>query len=332
MVGVFSRKSKYNLLADARKILTEPSEHTDKGLVFTVHLVALYHEFAAERTYPATIHAHMAPPLMSRDIMDLIAKLVDTRTASEVLKARQRVMIVDEVSDFAVGDSEYTYSILRNAFPNVDCMYHPYMRLYTRERSWDDVLCVHFEQTANHLTRQSRLHWSVSVDLKQIYISAATERLVIPARAITVKTNVLEVRCKHKLSDALVDEMLGFRLRGTISNEGHKITFCSDNGLGFVMHIDIKHAWGRRLPSYKGIAVGDTVRIVKTHQAYDFAVGLTGVVHTIQVFGRVIYTVKFGKSNSAISRQMTEVNSRKSIYLDQPQHCMACQISHVEKV
>ena len=329
---VVIRKSKYNLLADAHKVMKEPSEHTDKGLVFAVHLMALYHEFGGENTFPVTTHANVAPPLMSRDILQLIMTLVDTRTASEVLKARQRVMTVDEVSDFAVGDSEYTYSILRNAFPNVDSTCHPYMRLYTRERSWDDVLCVHFEQRISHMTRQSRLCWSVSVDLKQIYISAATESLVIPAGAITVKTNVLEVRCKHKLSDALVAEMLGFRLRGTISNEGHKITFCSDTGLGFVMHIDIKHVWGRLLDSYKGIAKGDTVRIVKTHKAYDVAVGLTGVVHTIQVFGRVIYTVKFAKKNSAISRQIAEVNSRNCIYKDQPAHCLACQISHVEKV
>lgn len=323
---------KYNLLADAHKVMKEPSEHTDKGLVFAVHLMALYHEFGGENTFPVTTHANVAPPLMSRDILQLIMTLVDTRTASEVLKARQRVMTVDEVSDFAVGDSEYTYSILTNAFPNGDSMLHPYMRLYTRERSWDDVLCVHFEQRISHMATQSRLCWSVSVDLKKIYISAATESLVIPAGAITVKTNVLEVRCKHKLSDALVAEMLGFRLRGTISNEGHKITFCSDTGLGFVMHIDIKHVWGRFLPSYKGIAKGDSVKIVKTHQAYDFAVGLTGVVHTIQVFGRVIFTVKFGKKNSAISRQIAEVNNRKCIYKDQSAHCLACQISHVQKM
>jgi len=325
-------KTKYNLLADAHKVMTEPSEHTDKGHVFAVHLMAHYHEFGGDNTFPVTTHANEAPPLMDRDVMQLIMTLVDTRTASEVLKARQRVMTVDEVRDFGVDDSAHTYGMLHNAFPSIAPINCPYRRLYTRERMFNDVLCVQFEQTTNNMPFQSRLRWSVSVDLKQIYISAETESLRIPARAVTVKTNVEEVRYRHKLSDAIVNEMLGFRFNATISNDGHKITFCSDTGLGFVMEIDIKLAYGRRLESYKGIAKGDSVKIVKTYQAFDFAVGLTGVVHTIQVLGRVIFCVKFGKRTSAISREMAEVNNRKCMYKDQPQHCLACQISHVQKI
>jgi hypothetical protein len=325
-------KTKYNLLADARKVMTEPSEHTDKGHVFTLHLMEHYHEFGGENTFPVTTHSNVAPTLMDRDILQLIMTLVDTRTASEVLKARQRFMTVHEVRDFGVDKSEYTYGMLHNDFPSIAPINYPYRRLYKRERSWNDVLCVHFEQTTNNMTIQNRLWWSVSVDLKQIYISTETKSLDIPARAVTVKTNVEEVRYKHKLSDRIVNEMLGFRFNTTISNDGQKITFCSDTGLGFVMEIDMKFAYGRRLESYKGIAKGDSVKIVKTYQAFDFAVGLTGVVHTIQVLGRVMFCVKFGKRTSAISRQMAEVNNRKSLYPDQPPHCLACQISHVQKI
>jgi hypothetical protein len=269
---------------------------------------------------------------MDRDILQLIMTLVDTRTASEVLKARQRVMYVDEVRDFGVDDSAHTYGLLHNAFPSITPINYPYRRHYARERTFNDVLCVQFMQSKNDMAFQTRLLWSVSVDLKQIYISAETKSLSIPARAVTVKTNVKELRYNHKLSDRIVNEILGFRFNATISNDGHKITLCSDTGLGFVMEIDIKFAFGRRLESYKGIAKGDSVKIVKTYQAFEFAVGHTGVVHTIQVLGRVIFWVKFGKRTSAISREMAEVNNRKCMYKDQPQHCLACQISHVQKI
>ena len=327
-----ARRKQYNLLADARKVMLEPSEHTDKGHVFTVHLMAHYHNFRGEDSFPPTTHANVAPPFMNRDVMELIMTLVDTRTASEVLKARQRVMTLDEVRDLGVDAPDFAFGVLRNAFPVMKPKNDPYVRLYTRDRMWDDVLFVQFEQRNKYMFAKDRLRWSVSVDLKQIYIAERTKHLSIPDRAITVKTNVLEVRLKQNLSDALVDEMLGFRLRGTISNEGHKITFCSDSGLGFVMDIAIKHVWGRRLASYKGIAVGDTVRVVKTFQAYDFAVGLKGVVQTIMVVGRVMFVVELGKIRSAISRQIVEANNHKYFMHDQPAHCMSCQISHVEKL
>jgi hypothetical protein len=80
------------------------------------------------------------------------------------------------------------------------------------------------------------------VDLKQIYITVATEQLVIPDSAITVQTNASEMKTKLKLSDDLVSEMLGFRLQGVISNCGHKVTLSNDTGHGFVLKMHIKKA------------------------------------------------------------------------------------------
>lgn len=349
MFIIMPNKPTYNLLADSHKFLKESPERADKARTFTLHLMASHHTFESGRTNYPTVHVDPAPPFMSREIMQLIETMVDTVTASDVLKARERVVSLHSVRDFdgqTVGVGQLT-----NAFPDSGCppypypwnfdklvlansslKSYPYRRRYTKDYTWDDVMCVQFEQCNFDVAYEDRLQWYVSVDLKQVCIDKNTFHLHIPSRAITVKTNALEVQKKLKLSDALVREMLAFRLHGAISNSGHKITFCSDGGLGFVMDTYLKHVHGRALMSHKGIAVGDTVEVVKTFRPWEFAVGRQGVVHSIKSVGRVLFFVTLGKTHSAISNQIKEINKSKFIYKDAPGHCLACQISHVRKM
>jgi len=343
MVLQMPKKKAYSLLVDSHAFLRESPERTDKAHTFTFYVVASHH-------YP-TVHTKAAPPFLSREIMQLIQTKVDTVTASEVLKARERVMSLHAVRDFdtqTLGIGQLTNAFphtglppypyppnwdkFMRACPDSSLKSYPYRRRYTKHGTWDDVMCVQFEQCNYDVVYEDRLQWYVSVDLKQICIDEGTHSLRLPSQAIAVKTNVLEVQKKLKLSDALVREMLAFRLHGAISNCGHSITFCSDGGFGFVMDMHLKHVHGRALMSHKGIAVGDTVEVVKTFRPYDFAVGKQGVVHSIKSVGRVLFFVALGKTRSAISNLIEETNKAKFIYKDAPSHCLACQISHVVKL
>jgi hypothetical protein len=335
-------KTTYNLLADAQQFMKEPSEHDLKAQIFALHVNAYHHTFARERQYTPTQHANIAPPFMSREIFELIMTLIDSRTVSELLKDRQKVMTVKSVRDFTLDESAtvtfglVTFGVLKKAFPDISSHKKGYRRVYNHNRSdwlgWDDVICLNFEKWCENLACEDRLKWSVSVDLKQIYITQDTENLAIPDSAITVQTNVNEVKTKLKISDALVTEMLGLRLHGVMSNDGHRITLCNETGIGFVLKIHIKNANGRHVKSHKGIAVGDTVRIVKTYKPYDFAVNRQGVVRMIIGLAQMMFIVEMGETTSAISKRIVEVNEKRKYVKDQPAHCLACQISHVQKI
>lgn len=331
-------KSKYNLLADAHKAMKEPSDHTHKAHTFAVHLMAHHHSFVRGRRHAPTTHADMAPPFMCQEIMELVTFLVDSRTVSEVLKARQRAIALWSVRDFALCDDDYTLNVLNNAFPQIGPKRKPYMRVFPKSRNdnvgWDDVISMSFKCYDKDVPLHNRLTWTVSVDLKQICIARGTKNLVIPPKAVTVTSNVLAVQDELKLSDTLVDELLEFKFNATISNQGHQITFCSDSGIGFVMNMYFKHVWGRTMPSYKGIAVGDTVRIVNTYIDYEFTRGREGVVRLILGVNFTLFVVEIDGVDSAISKQIAEVHnsSKRGTYVGQPNHCVACQISHVQKI
>jgi hypothetical protein len=248
------RETKYNLLANAQEFLKEPGEQDHKVQIFALFVNANHHNFASGRQHTPTNDLKIAPPFTSPEIFELIMTLIDSRTTSALLKDRQKVMTVDSVRDlsreemFNVFLGVMTLDVVTNAFPDSGGQNKGYRHVYLDDhsdcRGWDDVVCLHFEKLDENVLREDRLKWSVSVDLKQICITEATEHLVIPDSAITVQTNASEMKTKLELSDALVSEMLGFRLQGVISNCGHKVTLCSDDGLGFVLNMHIKNRGG----------------------------------------------------------------------------------------
>jgi hypothetical protein len=247
------------------------------------------------------------------------------------------------VRDLSLEESEsatmtfglVTFGLLKNGFPETNSTKKGYRRIFSHRTDWsgwDDVICVNFDKWYDNLWCEHRFKWSLRVDLTQIYITDGMKELVIPDSAITVETNVSEVKTKLNISDATVTEINEFRLHGVISNKGHKITLQSDTGLGLVLNIHIKNVNGRHVKSHKGIAVGDTVRIVKTYKPYDFAVNRQGVVRMIIGLSQMMFIIEMGKTTSAISKRIVEVNAKRKFVKDQPDHCLACQISHVEKI
>jgi hypothetical protein len=242
----------YNLLADAKEFLKEPGDQDHKVQFFALFVNAHHHNFVRERQNTPTNDIKIAPPFINHEIFELIMTLINSRTISELLKDRQNVMTMDSVRDlsreemFNVWAGVMTLGVVTNAFPDITSEKKGYRHVYCDDRSdcreWDDVVCLHFEKLCENVKCEDKLKWSVTVDLKQIYITVATEKLVIPDSAITVQTNASEMKTKLKLSDDLVSEMLGFRLQGVISNCGHKFTLSNDTGHGFVLKMHIKKA------------------------------------------------------------------------------------------
>jgi hypothetical protein len=245
-------ETKYNLLADAKEFLKEPGDQDHKVQFFALFVNAHHHNFARERQHTPTNDIKIAPPSINHEMFELIMTLINSRTVSELLKDRQNVMTVDSVRDlsreemFNVWAGVMTLGVVTNAFPDINSEKKGYRHVYCDDRSdcreWDDVVCLHFEKLCENVKCEDKLKWSVTVDLKQIYITVATEQLVIPDSAITVQTNASEMKTKLKLNDDLVSEMLGFRLQGVISNCGHKVTLSNDTGHGFVLKMHIKKA------------------------------------------------------------------------------------------
>jgi hypothetical protein len=247
--------------------------------------------------------------------------------------------MLDIVNVVDVGIVGYQRHLVMHGFPSLGLADNGYGWIRpSRSPTYTGLLLLQVQQrvTNNPLLAMRDLTWTVRVDLARVPVAEGTGDIVIPATAISIKTNVRDMQAHSNLSTARVEEMLGFRLRGRITDRGAQIRFEAegvgpDSNLQFVAKTSIKYVNGMELDSHAGIRVGDRVRIVQAYKVYeDFAIGQEGVVRMMRLNSFVMYFVELAEEGAAISERVVAANGGRRIVHGQSSHHLVCQRFHLQ--
>lgn len=359
----------YNVVADAHQ---QAKAIADKGRIFALFLrvhhrdyfpesspaesskrkykkrrVAASDVLAVEKAPPKNTRTAPAPSWLPRDILELIMRLIDPLTLSDVLEVRQRGLYVAKVTDFG-RLNEPTEPL---AFLNAPIVVkHGFPGFVEQDKGfkWHEVVKYHefknmlalemhqgFDaDTTGHATV---LIWNVEVDLKRVVINEATSDIEFPPTAVRVYTNATRVICS-KMTPARAQEMLRYKLRGIMRKSGDVDFFEVDrsiddvSGLRFQIKTATGYLRGMILDAHAGIAVGDRVRIRKAYKAYEHCVlDREGVVRGISLQSFVLFYVELADEDAEVSQQIMRAHERgNGTYKGQAKHHVECQRFHLE--
>jgi len=336
------RSSGYNLVADARK---QHKELVSKGQLFALYL-NLHHLPRAGSLAPTSskgkeaADSASAPCWLPPELLKVIVGLLGQTTLEQVLMSRQRALQVLNVWDAGPRLMRLPHVVLRG-FPRVGDFDSGYqMGVTTDPQQVVSVLRVTVQQYSLNKPLVW-LMWRVVVDLSGVCVDAGASEfdIEVPSTAISVFTNASEknVQDRFGLTQARVDEMIAFRLRGLLMNKGKTFRFMSegmgpDQGLAFEVDVRNVYKQGMKLDKHGGFAVGDRVRLTKTYKAYEkIAFNLEGVIRMISLHACVMYFVELAEEGAPLSRRIAEVHDKTRRLLgDQRKHHVAAQWFHLQ--
>ena len=335
----------YNLLSDARKLAAERVDFSvDHARVFALY-VCLHHNNLVVKKDGKSEKTAEAPPLLAREILEMIMSHFGY-SVFDVLEARQREVFFVNVKELG-SKEKFARQLMFKAFPGIGAMdqgyrYHDMMDMSSYKNG---RLSVFVEQRVRMDTSKKgeSLLWNVFVDLNKVFLSEKRGSTIdVPETAIIVYTNVRKLKEYLKLSDARVQEMVSFRLKGEIRDAGRLIRFKStskgvDSDLGFDVVIGTPYVSGRQLDAHAGFAVGDRVLLEKCYKAYEaFAVGREGVIRDIRMYSFAVYFVEFGDEDESISKQVIQAHKKRPgltlMHEGQLEHHVGCQWFHIKMV
>jgi hypothetical protein len=334
------------------ELLAERQKFIDNGYYFAL-LNILYHRNINDTAEcPSPVRVKPPPPALISEILEMIVEIIKTTTSvSDVLKNRQMKMPVVLVHDLELQQENAVTGVLRTPFPSYDDKHTGYYAIQGHTQfeptENDEVLTLKFKSASG--APDGGLKWTVTIDLRKIVVSQTTKTFPIPETAITIQTNARELQTQLKLSDKMVNELLAFRLHGTMAYHGCQIILSqflpgeSEHKkkrkfglaeLGLIMYTKIMYKNLRFLTSYSNFTVGDRVMITESYKPYAFAKKMYGKIKSIIRSKHLTFIVEMGDVDSDISKRITQVHRTKKRPLQphQPAHCLACKISHILKV
>lgn len=350
----------YNLMSDSLKLATERPELTVKhGRAFALYVFVHHTRLATKgkgkgkgkeketekertkerqndgETEKAEKAEKTAPPMFPPEIMEMIMANFGC-TVFDLLQERQREVQFVNVKEIDCT-SKFAHYPLRKAFPSIgeaDTGYMYYERMdMSSYQNGQLTVSVAQRVLDDPSVKGQSLIWNVILDLNKVFIpEKRTSTIDVPEKAITVSTNVRRYKEYLKLSDARVEEMAEFRLKGEIQDEGKRIRFMStstgqDKGLVFDVTISTPHFFGRHLDTHSGFTVGDRVRLDQCYTRYkNFARGLEGVVRDIRMFTFALYYVELGDEDADVSKLVVKAHEKSGgLSEGQLKHHVACQ-------
>jgi hypothetical protein len=279
-----------------------------------------------------------APSWLPRDILELIMELLGPVTVLEVLALRQRVLYATHAIN--VGAAVFDSKPVMAGFPSIGPADRGYLWC-----PWNGVheqrkmrLQVEQQVIGDPNTTRCLLTWEVCIDLGSVIAGEENGDVVIPATAISVKTNAKDVQAQAKLTNARVEEMLRFGLTGNIKGCGKRVIFESigpgpDGSLRFEARLDFCWKAGMELDSHAGLEVGDRVRINQPYSAYkDFATGREGVIRMIRYHSFVLYFVELDDDSAEMKGRIARAHKKwRGLFPDQVEHHIPCQRFHISE-
>lgn len=342
------RQSKnYNLVSDARQHAAVDASSLNHARAFALY-VCLHHNRQAVRTGEKSEKTAEAPPLLAREILEMIMSHFGC-SVFDVLRADQRAVQFLNVKELG-SDSKFARRPMFKAFPSIGAsdkgyIYRDYENMARYENGQLSVDVVQYVKHSGS-DKDEKFIWSVTVDLSKVFVSEKRGPCIeVPETAISIASNFRRHAQYINLSQERVAEMGLFRVKGEISDGGRLIRFKStskgtDSELGFDVVINTPYVPGAQFDSHSGFAVGDRVRLNQCYSRYrDFAVGCEGVIRDIRMYTFAVYFVELGEEDSIISNLVVQAHPKgkthpegRDLHQGQPAHHVASQWFHLGRV
>jgi hypothetical protein len=330
----------YNLLADAPKV-AKNTMNIKHGYDFAVFLNVHHMTLPVKKQSEKAEKKADAPPLIPWEVLEIIMTHFKC-SLFDVLNTRQREIHFVDIKNLN-NNEKVARQVLTNAWPSIGerdkgYVYHDWM-----DMSWykDGKLMINVEQRVRNegVPKGESLIWSMLVDTRKVPVVDFQCLIKIPETAITIRTNALKLKDHLKLSQARIDEMTRFKLRGWIEDGGKKIRFFSsstdvDSGLGFEVVIATPYVMGRQVEAHSGYKVGDTVRLEQCYKIYKhFAVGKVGVIRDIRMYTFAVYFVELIDTDGEITKLVVKAHRKdRGMRKEQQRHHVGCQWFHLKPV
>ena len=314
--------TKFYFEYEARKAAREEG----MALRWFVHLLLVHYKPSKQ---PAPF-SEKTPPNLPEELLMLLYKYQRRLTLAALLERKERFMKVLSVRDLDShrdGIPDFTDKIL-HAFPRIsetDAGYQHNMTPETNQYE-DGKLSVTVTQ---RVEPGKFVTWTMGVDLKQVILDCETvqcDQIKIPAKAVTVRTNVGEHMELLKLKPGRVAELEGFKMLARFGGGGAYIRFVpadpeQDGPVG--LNIGVGGYWidGKSLREHDGIKVGDEVQLKETTKMYgQFAVRKLGRVVAIRMYRFAVFFVDL--ADPALVKQVESVHrgGRGMYDFQLPQH------------